>query len=107
VASTRAFVCLVASPVRHTPRDHDDQGRRIPCPRLGEVTCGEHVALEPILFDRYLGGERIAPRHALILTPWTTDSKKEFDLSLLFDLHDIDRKLVECRKLAPPPAPLR
>src|SRR5262249_12350094 len=29
------------------------------------------------------------------------DGKKEFDLSLLFDLHDIDRKLVECVKLAP------
>ena len=67
VAATRRFVCVIASAFRHAPRDHDDEGRRIPCPRLGQVTCGEHIALEPILFDRYLGGERIAPRHALIL----------------------------------------
>src|SRR5262245_57125624 len=51
VASTRSFVCAVGSLMRHNPRDFDDQGRRIPCPRLGEVTCGEHIALEPAIFD--------------------------------------------------------
>jgi hypothetical protein len=98
VASTRPFVCLMASVFRHTPRDYDEQGRRIPCPRLGEITCGEHIALEPILYDKYLGGDRIAPRHALILP----DGTKAFDLTLLFDLHDIDKKLAESASLAPP-----
>ncbi|MBK7874281.1 MAG: hypothetical protein IPJ77_00745 [Planctomycetes bacterium] len=95
VASTRAFVCVVASPVRHTARDHDDQGRRIPCPRLGEVTCGEHVALEPILYDAYLkDADRVAPRHALVLQ----DGKKAFDEFLLFDLRDLDAMVEEAAR---------
>ena len=61
VAMTRHVVCLMSSVFRHTPRDYDDQGRRIPCPRIGRITCGEHMALEPILYDAYLGGDRIAP----------------------------------------------
>src|SRR5262245_23657553 len=90
VADTRPFVCLVASVFRHNPRDYDEAGRRIPCPRLGECTCGEHMALEPALFERFLSdGERVAPRHAVILP----DGKKAWDLSLCFDLHDIDREL--------------
>ena len=90
VAATRECVCLVASVFRHSPRDHDDEGRRIPCPRLGELTCGEHMALEPLLFERFLAdGERVAPRHALILP----GGAKAFDLSLCFDLRDIDRAL--------------
>ncbi len=90
VAATRPFVCLVASVFRHNPRDYDEHGRRIPCPRLGECTCGEHLALEPQLFERFLSdGERVAPRHALVLP----DGGKAWDLSLSFDLHDIDRAL--------------
>lgn len=103
VAMTRPVTCIVASAFRHTPRDHDDQGRRIACPRLGEVTCAEHIALEPVLYDAYLGGERIAPRHALILP----DGTKAFDLFLLFDLRELDKKLAESAKLAPPPSPSR
>ncbi|MBI5362834.1 MAG: hypothetical protein HZA53_06620 [Planctomycetes bacterium] len=88
VASTRAFVCVVASFFRHTPRDHDDDGRRIACPRLGAVTCGEHMALEPLLYDKFLSdADRVAPRHALVLQ----DGKKAFDEFLLFDLRDLDR----------------
>jgi len=90
VADTRPFVCLVASVFRHNPRDYDEHGRRIPCPRLGECTCGEHIALEPILYERFLkDGERVAPRHAVVLV----DGKKAWDLSLAFDLRDIDREL--------------
>jgi tetratricopeptide (TPR) repeat protein len=90
VAATRGCVCVVASLFRHSPRDHDDRGRRIACPRFGEVTCGEHIALEPLLYDRYLSdGERVAPRHALI----RTDGTKAWDLSLSFDLRDIDARL--------------
>ncbi|HEX5054428.1 MAG TPA: hypothetical protein VFZ65_21800 [Planctomycetota bacterium] len=90
VALTRRCVCLGASVFRHNARDHDDQGRRIPCPRFGDITCGEHIALEPVLFDKYLAdGERVAPRHALV----RPDGTKAFDLSLCFDLEDVDRAL--------------
>ena len=41
------YVCVIASVYRHTPRDYDEQGRRILCPRFGSVTCGEHIAIEP------------------------------------------------------------
>ena len=100
VEATRRFVCVVASISRHNARDYDEHGVRIPCPRLGEVTCGEHIALEPILFDKYLGGERVSPRHALI----QPDGKKSFDEFLLFDLHDLDRLIVDAASKAPPPA---
>lgn len=89
VALTRGYVCLVSSVFRHAPRDHDDAGRRIECPRLGEVTCGEHIALESILYDRFLGGDRIAPRHAVV----TPAGEVVFDLSLLFDLDDIGARI--------------
>src|SRR5690606_34936831 len=68
VALTRRCVCICASVFRHNANDYDEQGRRIPCPRLHGLTCGEHMALEPQLFERYfLDGERVAPRHALVL----------------------------------------
>ncbi|MCA8944564.1 MAG: hypothetical protein KDB80_18540 [Planctomycetes bacterium] len=89
VASTRHCVCLVASVFRHNARDYDDEGRRIPCPRLGGVTCGEHIALEPILYDALLHGDRVAPRHAL----FQPDGTKLWDHSLLFDLRDLDGML--------------
>lgn len=97
VASTRRYACVVASVARHNPRDFDPLGRRIPCPRLGEVTCGEHIALEPILFDRYLGGERISPRHAVV----QPDGQKSFDLFLLFDLKELDTELARFANTAP------
>ncbi len=90
VAQTRGCVCVVGSLFRHSPRDHDEDGRRIPCPRLGSVTCGEHIALEPLLYEM-LGGERVAPRHAFV----RLDGTKVFDESLLFDMRDLDRMLAE------------
>ena len=57
------YVCVIASTYRHTPRDYDDNGRRILCPRFGSVTCGEHIAIEPFLFKKFMKGQRIAPRH--------------------------------------------
>jgi tetratricopeptide (TPR) repeat protein len=57
------YVCVIASVYRHTPRDFDEQGHRIPCPRFGSVTCGEHIAIEPYVHDRFMDGQRIAPRH--------------------------------------------
>lgn len=101
VAWTRSFHCVIGSWFRHTPRDHDEQGRRIECPRLGEVTCGEHIALEPALHDAYLMGEtivvddgvvqRISPRHALVLA----DGTKAWDLYLLFDFRQLDEVLAK------------
>jgi hypothetical protein len=91
VAATRNYVCVVASLFRHNPRDYDDAGRRIPCPRLGCCTCGEHMALEPALFEKLLAdGDRVAPRHAAVLP----DGTKAWDLSLSFDLQDIDRAVI-------------
>lgn len=90
VAAANRCVCVAASLFRHNPHDHDEQGRRVECPRLPGLTCGEHVALEPQLFEKFLAdGERVAPRHALV----KTDGTKVFDLSLCFDLKDIDRAL--------------
>lgn len=61
-----AYIPVIASVYRHNPRDYDDDGRRIPCPRFGTVTCGEHIAIEPGLFDKFFDGKRIAPRHIAI-----------------------------------------
>ncbi len=91
VAKTRSFVCVIASPLRHTVRDHDAHGRRVIDPRFGEVTSGEAQALEPAAFDRWLQGERIAPRHALVLS----DGSKVFDLFQLWDLTEMDRRLAD------------
>ncbi|MGH7152234.1 MAG: hypothetical protein ACREIU_16125, partial [Planctomycetota bacterium] len=107
VALTRRFVCLAASPFRHSPRDFDERGPivwragRAACPRLGEVTCGEHQALEPVLFDRFLGGDRISPRHALLLPT----GEKAFDLTLIWDLREVERRLAEAADKAPPSPP--
>jgi hypothetical protein len=96
VAHTRAFVCVLASPFRHTPRDHDGRGRRVVDPRFGEITSGEAVLLEPVLFERYLGGQRIAPRHALI----RADGSAVFDLFQLYDFGVLERALAEQAALA-------
>ncbi len=60
------YVAVIASTYRHNPRDYDDQGRRILCPRFGSVTCGEHIAIEPILYELFLDEERVAPRHIMV-----------------------------------------
>src|SRR5690606_13239529 len=104
VAASRNYVCVVASLFRHNPRDFDDQGRRIPCPRLGCITCGEHIVNEPAMFKQLLAdGERVAPRHAVI----APDGKKAWDLSLNFDLTDIDRALIATSQPSPLQFPLR
>jgi hypothetical protein len=30
------------------------------------VTCGEHIAIEPALFDQFFDGKRVAPRHIMV-----------------------------------------
>jgi hypothetical protein len=79
------YVCVIASVFRHNPRDHDEQGRRIPCPRFGSCTCGEHMAMEPIVFAKFLDGQRIAPRHILV----ELDGEKRFDVYLAFDTQSV------------------
>lgn len=90
VELTRRCICVGASVFRHNAVDHDADGRRIECPRFPGLTCGEHIALEPALFERWFrDGERVAPRHAVVLP----DGRIAFDLSLCFDLTDVDRAL--------------
>lgn len=79
------YVCVIASVYRHTPRDYDEHGRRIPCPRFGTVTCGEHIALEPIVFDRFLDGERVAPRHIMV----ELDQSEVYDVYYAFDTQSV------------------
>src|SRR5688572_18845958 len=67
-ALVQKFVPLVLSPDRHTPRDWDEAGRRVPCPRFGTVVCSEHIDAEPAAYESYFGDERVAPRH-LIVSP--------------------------------------
>lgn len=79
------YVCVIASVYRHTPRDYDEQGRRILCPRFGSVTCAEHIAIEPGLFDKYFEGQRVAPRHIGI----ELDHKESFDVFYAFDTDSV------------------
>lgn len=60
------YVKVIASVYRHTEKDHDEEGNRILCPRFGSVTCGEHIAIEPIIFEKFCDGQRVAPRHIVV-----------------------------------------
>src|SRR5262245_10309815 len=76
------FVCVLASPDRRNPRDHDDRGWRIAEPRFGRVVDAEHIEIEPTLYARYFHEQRVAPRHVGV----APDGKVLFDLFLLQDL---------------------
>jgi hypothetical protein len=75
------YVCVVASVYRHTPRDYDEEGRRVECPRFGTVTCSEHIWIEPGLFERFFDGERVAPRHVMV----ELDQSETYDVYYAFD----------------------
>jgi hypothetical protein len=79
------YVNVIASVYRHTPRDYDDEGRRIECPRFGTVTCGEHIAIEPLLYGKYFEGQRVAPRHIGI----ELDGKEMYDVFYAWDTDTI------------------
>lgn len=79
------YVTVIASTYRHTPRDYTPDGQRIPCPRFGGVTCGEHIAIEPLLFEKYMEGQRVAPRHIMI----ELDQKEVFDVFYAFDTKSV------------------
>ncbi len=75
VELTRGYVCVVASPDRHTERDYDALGNRVECPRFPGCTCSEHINIEPELFTRFFDGKRNAPRHVGV----SPDGKVLFD----------------------------
>jgi hypothetical protein len=92
------YVCVVASVYRHSPRDHDEEGRRIPCPRFGGVTCGEHIAIE-----KYFEGTRVAPRHIMI----ELDGSEQYDVFYAWDTDSVFRAIREgvADRDQPPPPP--
>ncbi len=75
VELTRGYVCVVASPDRHNESDYDAFGNRIECPRFPGCTCAEHIAIEPLLYERWFEGTRAAPRHIAV----GPDGTKLFD----------------------------
>ncbi|MHC4471631.1 MAG: hypothetical protein ACYTDY_18680, partial [Planctomycetota bacterium] len=94
------YVCVIASVYRHTPRDYDEQGRRILCPRFGSVTCGEHIAIEPILYEQFFDGRRVAPRHIMV----ELDGKETYDVYYTDDtasVFDAIRKGIDEREAQP------
>ncbi len=75
------YACVVASVYRHTPRDHDETGQRIACPRFGTVTCGEHIEAERELYEKYFDGRRVAPRHLVV----DLEGKEVYDVYFAWD----------------------
>ncbi|MCP5022000.1 MAG: hypothetical protein GY930_09490, partial [bacterium] len=75
------YVTVIASVYRHTPRDYTPDGQRIPCPRFGGVTCGEHIWIEPALYEKYFEGTRVAPRHIMV----EHDRSEVYDVYYAFD----------------------
>jgi len=96
------YVCVIASVYRHTPRDFDEEGRRIPCPRFGIVTCGEHIAIEPVLYEQFFEGQRISPRHIMI----ELDGSESYDVFYYWDTDSVFQTIrdgMEKRSEQPPP----
>ena len=85
------YICVIASVYRHNPRDFDEQGRRVPCPRFGTVTCGEHIAIEPLLYEKYFDKTRVAPRHIMI----ELDGKESYDLYYAFDTKSVFKQITD------------
>lgn len=83
------YVTVIASVYRHTPKDYTADGQRIPCPRFGGVTCGEHIAIEPVLYEKYFEGERVAPRHIML----ELDKEEVFDVYYAFDTASVFQTL--------------
>jgi len=96
------YVCVIASVYRHTPRDYDDQGGRILCPRFGSVTCGEHIAIESTLYERFFDGERVAPRHVGV----ELDGKEIYDVYYAFDTDSVFKAITDGIEGRPAPKPI-
>jgi hypothetical protein len=89
VELVKGFVPVLASPDRHRPRDRDGANRRLPDPRFGRLVDEEHIAIEPLLYERWFDGRRVAPRHVAV----SPEGEVLFDLFLLQDLRAIDEAL--------------
>lgn len=83
------YVCVIASVYRHNQRDYDPTGARIPCPRFGTVTCGEHIGIEPGLFDEFFEDTRVAPRHIAV----ELDSTEMYDVFYAFDTDSVFKQI--------------
>jgi len=95
----KPYVCVIASVYRHTPRDYDEQGQRVECPRFGTVTCGEHIANEVELYDKYFDGKRISPRHIAL----DLSGKELYDVYYSWDTQTVLTAAIEGAKDFPPP----
>jgi hypothetical protein len=92
------YVTVIASVYRHNPRDHDDQGRRILCPRFGSVTCSEHIWIEPIIYEKFCDGRRVAPRHICV----DLEGKESYDVYYTNDTASVFDEVREGRARLPP-----
>jgi len=79
------YVCVIASTYRHNPTDYDSEGNRVPCPRFGTVTCGEHIWMEPTVFGKFLDDTRVAPRHIMV----ELDGTETYDIFYANDIKSI------------------
>lgn len=98
------YVCVIASTDRHNARDYDDSGNRIPCPRFGTVTCGEHVWMEPTVYGMFLDETRVAPRHIMV----ELDGSETYDIYYALDIQSIVttvQKGIEERTIQPEDPP--
>lgn len=93
------YVCVIASVYRHTPRDYDERGQRVECPRFGTVTCGEHIAAETELYDKYFEGMRVSPRHIAL----DLNGKEMYDVYYSWDTATVLTAYREGAKDFPPP----
>jgi hypothetical protein len=96
------YVCVIASVYRHTPRDYDEQGRRIPCPRFGSVHLRRAHRDRAALFEKFLDGQRIAPRHIMV----ELDGKETYDVFYAWDTQSVFDSIkngIADRKQEPPP----
>lgn len=95
------YVTVIASVYRHNPRDYDEAGHRILCPRFGSVTCGEHIRIEPGLFNKFLDDTRVAPRHIMV----ENGSEEQYDIYYAFDTDSVFNTIKEGIDNRPPAEP--
>jgi hypothetical protein len=100
-AQMSRYVCVIASVYRHTPRDYDELGQRVPCPRFGTVTCGEHIEAERELYGKYFDGRRISPRHIVL----DLEGNETFDVYYSWDTQTVFTAFVAGVEGWPEPAP--
>ncbi len=96
------YVTVIASVYRHTPRDYDDDGKRILCPRFGSVTCGEHIAIEPTIYEKFCDGQRVAPRHIAV----DVEGNEAYDVYYINDTAGVFDSIIDGRAKFPDAKPL-